>query len=116
MRRQRAPIQGSRGQGAPTSATEDVLIRNYDFQWGYDVEIVAEAAADGTVFEKRYYLQPGGTRREVEVLEPGEYAVRVVLDGDRESAARCQVGDGPDESVLVELGNGAVSVNQGLYR
>lgn len=122
MRRQRStdrptaagPPAGSPGRTTPT--TEDVLLRNHDFQWGYDVELVAERVADGTAFRKRYYLQPGATRRELGVLEPGEYAVRVRLDGDREGSGRCRIGDDPDATVLVELGNGAVSVHEGLYR
>jgi hypothetical protein len=112
---------------------EDVLIRNHDFQWGYDLELSVVAAdgsgaedvdvadADGSavvdgrpVHEERYYLQPGATRSEFDVFESGEYEVRVVLDGCRTDAARVSV-DHAEDGVLIELGNGAVSVQDGLY-
>lgn len=93
---------------------EDVLIRNYDFQWGYDVDVAVTGADGETVHEERYYLQPGGTRSEFDVFEPGDYEVRVTIDNRRETAARVRVDDATD-GVLVELGNGAVSVHDGLY-
>lgn len=103
---------------APTAAatgTEDVLIRNHDFQWGYDLELRASKPDGTTALEARYYLQPGGTRSEFGALEPGTYEVEVVLDGDREAARTCRLDGGPADGVLVELGNGAVSVHDGLY-
>lgn len=94
--------------------SEDLLLRNHDFQWGYDVAVEVRND-DGVAFEKRYYLQPGGARSELDVLSAGEYAVRVVLDDRREATAECVVGEGPDRGVLVEVGNGAVSLQDRLY-
>lgn len=99
----------------PTEAdTEDVLVRNYDFQWGYDVEVTALAGDGQRVHDERYYLQPGETRSEFGVFVPGEYDVRVVLDNRRTTTVRVEIA-GAADGVLVELGNGAVSVQDGLY-
>lgn len=94
---------------------EDLLVRNHDFQWGYDLEIEVRDEAGEVVLEGRYYLQPGATESELDVLPPGTYDVRVVVDNRREAAAACRIGEGPREGILVELGNGAVSVHDGLY-
>ena len=102
-------------EGTDRRLTEDLLIRNHDFQWGYDVEVEVRDE-DGPVHEARYYLQSGGTRSEGALLPAGVYHVRVVLDNDRTGSARCHVDDAGDAGILVELGNGAVSVHDGLYR
>ena len=100
---------------SPSSAptTEDVLIRNYDFQWGYDLEVTVTDADGDPVHDERYYLQPGETKSEFGVFGPGALEVHVVLDNRRELTT--SVDDGA-AGVLVELGNGAVSVHDGLYR
>jgi len=100
----------------PPSArsTEDVLIRNHDFQWGYDLEVTVTDANGESVHDERYYLQPGETKSEFGLLDPGNYEFHVVLDNRRELTTRVDVDDATD-GVLVELGNGAVSVHDGLY-
>jgi len=97
-----------------TRSTEDVLIRNHDFQWGYDLEVTVTRADWETVHDERYYLQPGETKSEFGLLDPGNYEFHVVLDNRRELTTRVDVDDATD-GVLVELGNGAVSVHDGLY-
>ena len=101
---------------APPSppATEDVLIRNYDFQWGYDLEVAVTDADGEPVHDERYYLQPGETKSEFELFGSGEHEVQVVLDNRRTVTARVGIG-GATDGVLVELGNGAVSVHDGFY-
>ena len=96
------------------AATEDLLVRNHDFQWGYDLEVDVTGADGETVLDERYYLQPGGSRSLFDVFDADEYEVRVVLDNRRTTTARVEVDDATD-GVLVELGNGAVSVHDGLY-
>jgi len=44
-----------------------------------------------------------------------ESDVVVELDGRRRDRARCTVDPSPDGTALVEIGNGTVSVTQGLY-
>lgn len=94
--------------------TEDVLIRNHDFQRGYDLEIAATGADGEGVHDERFYLQPGETRSVFDAFDPGVYEVRVVLDGRRTASARVRIDD-PTDGVLVEVGNGTVSVHAGLY-
>jgi hypothetical protein len=53
---------------------------------------------------------------ETGLLPPGEYDVEVELDGLRRWAGRCRVDDGPEHTVLVEVGNGLVSITEGIPR
>jgi len=95
-------------------ATEDLLIRNYDFQWGYDLEVAVTGADGEPVHDERYYLQPGETKSEFGVFAPGDYELRIVLDNRRTVTASVGIDEATD-GVLVECGNGAVSVHEGLY-
>jgi hypothetical protein len=93
--------------------TEDVHIRNYDGREAHSLH-VRMVGDNGVVFEERYRLAPGGAESELGVVPAGEYDVEVELDGLRRRAGRCAVGEGPEHTVLVEMGNGTVSVTEGV--
>ena len=78
-------------------------------------------------FETTYELPPGAVTTEMEVVPPGRYDVRVVGtagpagggSGDTSTkqiaeAARCNVGEEPPQTIVVEVGNGIVSVTEGV--
>ena len=94
--------------------SEDIHIRNYDHDWSYDlaIEIVD---SDGEVrFEDRYFLQPEGVESVVGVVPDGEYEVRVTLDGTIEKRVHCPINAAPQNTVVVEIGNGTFGLTQGL--
>ncbi|MFB6092939.1 MAG: hypothetical protein ABEK02_08025 [Haloquadratum sp.] len=97
-----------------TAPSEDVYVRNYDPFRGYDLAIRV-GPPDDPVFEETYYLTPGRTASLEDRIEPGEYAVAVELDSGRQKTARCRVGPAPADTIHVELGNGVVSVTEGLF-
>ncbi|MDZ7701530.1 MAG: hypothetical protein U5J98_05380 [Halobacteriales archaeon] len=94
--------------------TEHVHIRNHDYQWGYDLTLEIVDADGHAVFEDRYYLQPGQIESELDALPPGEYEVRATLDNLQEASLECRIGPSPEETVVVELGNGILSLTAGL--
>lgn len=96
-------------------ASEDVLLRNHDFQRGYDLELTVERPDGPTAFEERYYLQPGGSHSEFGTLGRGEFVVRAELDNSRTVETRVEIEAGAGGGILIELGNGALSVHAGLY-
>lgn len=99
----------------PTATSGAIHVRNYDVEWSYDVSIEITDGAGTRVFTERYYLLPGQARSEFDVVDPAEYDVRVELDNQRVETARCRIGTAPDHTVLVEVGNGTVSLNEGLW-
>jgi len=95
--------------------SEELHLRNFDVSREHTLT-VRVSDDDGLVFASRYYLTPGKTVSELGRVPPGEYEVRVELDGRRQQTATCEVGETPSKTALVEVGNGTVSLTEGLYR
>jgi hypothetical protein len=94
--------------------SEEIHVRNFDVRRSYDLTI--EVRDDqGLVFANRYHLTPGKTVSELDRLAPGEYEVRVQLDGRRHRTTVCEIDETPEKTALIEVGNGTVSVTEGLY-
>lgn len=91
------------------ATVEDLSVRNYDVDRSRSVRVTV---AGGGVLDERFDLGPGETAA-VSNLPAGTHAVTVETDGDRD-AATCRVGTAPVESIVVETGNGVVSVSQGF--
>ena len=105
---------GTADERTVAARSEDLHVRSYAHETGYDLEIEL-ADDDGSVaFHDRYYLQPGATKSEVDIVPDGEYEVRAVLDGDRKMVSRCRIGSGLAETAVVEVGNGVLSLTAGL--
>lgn len=94
--------------------TEHVHLRNHDHQWGYDLALEVVDADGRAVFEDRYYLQPGQTESELDALPAGEYEIRATLDNLQEATLECRIGPDPEHTVVVEMGNGVLSLTAGL--
>jgi len=94
--------------------TEDILIRNYDYQRGYDLHLVITHAGE-TVFQKRYYVQPSDTVSECDLLPSADYGVTVTLDNTQEASGHHRIDPSPDHTAVIEIGNGALSLTEGLY-
>jgi hypothetical protein len=94
--------------------TEDVLLRNYDALETHYLQL--RAVGEDRTVERTYRLGPGTVESETDVLPAGEYHVEVEIDGPRRWAGHCRVDDGPEQTVLVEVGNGLVSITEGVPR
>ncbi|MFB6149776.1 MAG: hypothetical protein ABEJ48_08935 [Halobacteriales archaeon] len=115
-RADRAGHDDHRSVGSGTQNTsEEILIRSYDHRWAYDLEIEAIDQTDRSRFRKRYYLQPGQIEGERDVLPAGEYELRITLDNTHHKTVDCRIGSSPADTVVIEIGNGTMSITQGLY-
>jgi hypothetical protein len=95
--------------------SEEIHIRNFDLNKAHNLTIEVHDS-DGLVFANRYYLTPGKTESELGRLQPGEYELRVELDGRRQETTTCAVDGTPERTALVEVGNGTISVTEGHYQ
>jgi hypothetical protein len=95
--------------------SEEIHIRNFDVERTYDLTVTVQDT-DGIVFANRYHLKPGTTVSELDRLAAGEYVVQVALDGRQQAVTECTVDETPENTALIEVGNGIVSVTEGLYR
>lgn len=100
--------------GTASAHAEELHVRSYAHEWSYDLEIEVSTPNGDVVFEKQYYLLPGRAASETGAIEPGQYDVRAVLDGDREAVRRCQIDRTPEGTVVVEVGNGILSLTEGF--
>lgn len=98
------------------AGTEDIHVRNYDFERSYEVVLKVEDAAGDRVLSRRYFLQPGQSRSEHSVLDPGTYRITAAIDPPERDTIDCAIGTEPEHTALVEVGNGVVGVSEGLYR
>jgi hypothetical protein len=99
---------------ASSEAAEEIYIRNYDHQWGYDLDLVVTTPDGDVVFRKRYYLQPGQTVSEHDPLPSADYEFHVTLDNSQEESRQCRVDSSLDHTAVIEVGNGVLSVTEGL--
>ncbi|WP_336021740.1 hypothetical protein [Halobellus salinisoli] len=107
----------ARRESTPRSVpihAEELHVRSYAHEWSYDLEVEISTPDGTVVFEKQYYLRPGRAASELGAIEPGEYDVRAVLDGDREAVRRCRIDRTPEGTAVVEVGNGILSLTEGL--
>jgi hypothetical protein len=95
--------------------SEDILLRNYDHRSGYDLHLTVVTHPDSTTFQKRYYLPPGAVVSECDLLPSPDCEITVVLDGVQEMSIQCQIDSSPDHTAVIEIGNGNLSLTEGLH-
>jgi hypothetical protein len=111
-----------RARGADDTATdtstfvsdESAVLRNYDGARSHTVAVRLVDPDGNTALERSYVLDPQGVLTVSARLERTVYRVEATVDDDLTASAECLVGSGPDETVLVETGNGAVDVSEGV--
>jgi hypothetical protein len=112
------PVQNSdydQHTGRSTRArSEEIVIRNYDHQRAYDVNVEIITMDEDRIFQERYYLLPGHVESEVNVVPSGEYFVRVTLDNTQEEVRDCYLNESPAHTALIEVGNGLISLTEGI--
>lgn len=110
--------------GEPDSRRPDVqslvsdrslVARNYDGSRPHEIDVRFLDADDDVAFKRTFALEPMETLTVRTRLERAVYLVEARLDGDGTADAECLVGSGPNETALVETGNGTVSVAEGVF-
>lgn len=94
--------------------TESFHLRSYDHRRGYDLEVEVESLNGEAGFERRYYLQPGQTVSELDAVPSGAYEVRATMDNCVRRHLACRIDSAPEHTVVIEVGNGALSLTEGL--
>lgn len=93
--------------------TEALHLRSYDHRRGYDLTVEARRLDGERTFERRYYLPPGEAVDEDD-LPAGVYELTVTLDNDDSEQLRCRLDAAPGHTAVIEVGNGTLSLTQGL--
>lgn len=93
---------------------EAVVVRNYDSSVEHHVTVRLLDRNDELVVSRTKPVPPQSVVSLSAELDRGVYRVHVRVDDERLTTAECVVGSGPTETALVELGNGVVSVVDGI--
>jgi hypothetical protein len=93
---------------------ESIVLRNYDSETTHEVAVELRNADDEIAFQHTYTLTPQTVTSIQTRLPRAVYRVEVRVDGADSSSADCLVGSGPSETALAEVGNGLVSVAEGV--
>ncbi|MFB6297946.1 MAG: hypothetical protein ABEH56_05450 [Salinirussus sp.] len=93
---------------------ESIVIRNYDGQQAHRVTVTMLDMDGQQSFEQTYDLDPREVVSVSTRLDRTVYRIEVETGTGRTASVDCLVGSGPDETALVELGNGLVSVSEGV--
>lgn len=94
---------------------ETLVLRNYDSERTHTVTVQFLDADGDPVFQQPHTLSPLGVVSVAMRLPRAVYLVEVDVDGDHSASAECLVGSGPQETALIEVGNGLVSVSEGVF-
>jgi hypothetical protein len=92
---------------------ETLVLRSYDGSRTRTVT-VRLLAGDDVVSERTYRLPPLSAVSVRLRLDRGVYRVDARLNADHADSAECLLGSAPTETALVEVGNGLVSVAEGV--
>jgi hypothetical protein len=92
---------------------ECLTIRNYDSPSSHEVVVRFYDADDTVAFNGSYTLSPLGVMSVSQRLDRAVYRVDVEVDRETSVDAECLIGSGPNETALVELGNGLLSITEG---
>ncbi|MFA9516628.1 hypothetical protein ACERIT_05340 [Halopenitus sp. H-Gu1] len=98
----------------PYVSQESLVLRNYDGTEANEVTIRLVDSDESVTFDGTYALRPGSSKSIHVRLDRGVYVVEACLNGGKTDRAECLIGSGPDETALVEVGNGLVSVVEGV--
>jgi hypothetical protein len=110
----RSDAEASVGDEQLHVSDETLVLRNYDGETTHEVAVELRDADDEIAFQQTYTLTPGAVTSIQTRLPRAVYRVDVRVDGSDSSSADCLVGSGPSETALVEVGNGLVSVAEGV--
>lgn len=114
MQQRRRPRPSS---DTPTrqDGTAPLCLRNHDVERAYEVTVRAVNLDDREQVRRSYALRPGDLRRELGAFPPGRYNVAVTLDAGARETVTCRLSEHPADTVLVECGNGVLSVTTDPY-
>lgn len=94
--------------------SEELHIRSYDHQWSYDLDVELVTDEGAVAFREQYYVPPGHTKSEAGMAPHGDYELRVTLDNSRVKTFDCTIGSSPEHTAVIEIGNGAITLTEGL--
>lgn len=103
------------GATARTISDESLVIRNHDSSETHNLRVTFVDHNGECAFDRTIPVAPLETVSIETRLDRAVYRVEVRLEDGETESSECLIGSDPDECALVEVGNGVVSVVEGLF-
>jgi len=111
--RRRTESSGSATAAGRAHRGEQLTLRNHDHRSGYELGVHVTDGEGTTVERERFVVGSETTKREFGVCPPGEYTVAVSHAGEVADTVTARLDESATGTVVVECGNGVVSVTTG---
>jgi hypothetical protein len=104
-------------ESAATRALSDesLVVRNHDSSETHNLRVTFVDHNGECAFDRTIPVAPLETVSIETRLDRGVYRVEVRLEDGETASSECLIGSDPGECALVEVGNGIVSVVEGLF-
>lgn len=100
--------------GPPALSEECLVVRNYDGKTSHQVTVRFLDATGDIAFRSKQTLAPLSAITVSERIDRAVYSVEVAVDASQTGTAECLIGSSPTETALVEIGNGLLSISEGI--
>lgn len=107
------PVIPPSGETA-TPRSEKIVFRNYDHETPYEVSVTVTAASGEIIYDDRHYLLPLEYDSVRDGFPADECTVEVEYADQHEAVTGVRLDDRPDNSAVIEVGNGTLSLTTGL--
>lgn len=94
--------------------THGIVLRNYDHEDAHELLVAISNSSGATVYNEMLAVKPLETVTVRPAVEPDTYRVTVEADGEQAASEPCLIGSPDAEAALIELGNGIISLTDGL--
>lgn len=111
----RADSTPTASAGARAITDESLVVRNHDSSETHDLQVTLVDHRGELAFDRTLSVAPLETVSIETRLDRAVYRVEARLEAGAAASSECLIGSDPDECALVEVGNGIVSVVEGLF-
>ena len=91
-----------------------LVLRSYDHQRSYDIEVTITDQGGTQVFQDRFVLFPGATESVSDLIPSGTFSITVSANAAQERTLETRLDSSPERTAVVEVGNGILSLTAGL--
>ncbi len=91
-----------------------LVLRSYDHQRSYDIDVTISDQTGTQVFHDRFVLFPGETESVSDPIPSGTVSITVTSTAAQKRTLETRLDDSPERTAVVEVGNAILSLTAGL--
>lgn len=91
-----------------------LVLRSYDHQRGYDIEVTITDQGGTHVFQEQFALFPEETESISDPIPSGTFTITASSKAAQQRTLETRLDSSPDQTAVVEVGNGILSLTAGF--